>query len=112
MGKMDSECKNNSRLPGRVNKELSLVALKSSVKELFNTIAQVGWRGFILENLEGKKPALDRHGKITVSPWMGDLMKAEIWKHAGSGIQKDFRGGRKQETLKVGFSNPDRYKSL
>lgn len=107
---MDSKCKNNSRLPGRVSKELSLVALKSSVKELFSTITQAGWCGFILENLEGKKPALDCHGKIIVNPC--DLMKVEIWKHAGSCIQKDFRGSRKQEKLKVGFSNTDRYKSL
>ena len=76
---MDSKCK-NSRLPGRVSKELSLVALKSSVKELFSTVTQAGWCGFILENLEGKKPALDCHGKIIVNAWVGDLMKVGIWK--------------------------------
>lgn len=96
---------------GRVSEELGLVALKSSIKGSLNTIAHAGC-GFILENVEGKKSTLDCSGKIIVSPWVSDIMKVEFWKLADSCIQKDFRGGRKQETLEIGFSNSDGYKGL
>lgn len=59
-----------------------------------------------------KERSLHFSGKIVVSPWVSDIMKVEFWKLVDSCIQNDFRGGRKQETLDIGFSNSDGYKDL